>query len=317
MQIRWLIARLLLTVPTLFAASVVVFLMMHLAPGDPAEAMLGPMAGPAALADLRSQLGLNDPLYVQYARWLGHAVRGDLGRSIRQQLPVSGLVVEKFRNTVILGATAFVFAMVSGLSLGFLAGLNRSSGIDRVVILCSSSGIAIPSFFLSLILSYLIGVRLHLLPSNGMYALEGGGGLVDLGRHLILPALALSVGPIAVVARMSRSSTLEVIGREYVRTARAKGLTEHTVALRHILKNALIPIVHLLGLQAGILLSATALVEVVFSWPGIGWLMVDSVIARDLPLTQGCVLAIAVVYALVSVAADVTHTVLDPKLHAS
>lgn len=316
MRIRWLTARLALALPTLLAASVVVFLMMHLAPGDPAEAMLGPMAGPAALASLRSQLGLNDPLYVQYARWLAHAVRGDLGRSIRQQLPVSDLVVEKFRNTVILGTTAFVFAVASGVLLGFLAALKRGSWIDRVVILCSSSGIAIPSFFLSLLLSYLAGLRLHLLPSSGMYALEGGGGLGDLARHLILPVIALSVGPIAVVARMTRSSTLEVVGREYVRTARAKGLAERAVAFRHILKNALIPIVHLLGLQAGILLSATALVEVVFSWPGIGWLMVDSVIARDLPLTQGCVLAIAVVYALVSVFADTVHMVLDPKLHA-
>lgn len=317
MRTRWLIGRVLLAVPTLFAASIVVFLMMHLTPGDPAEAMLGAMAGPAALADLRSQLGLNDPLYVQYGRWLGHATRGDFGESIRQRLPVAGLVVEKFKNTFILGITAFLFAVTAGLLLGFVAGLHRGSWIDRVVILFSSSGIAIPSFFLSLLLSYLVGVRLHLLPSNGMYALEGGGGLVDLGRHLILPAFALSVAPIAVVARMTRSSTLEVIGRDYVRTARAKGLSERAVATRHMLKNALIPIVHLFGLQAGILLSATALVEVVFSWPGIGWLMVDSVVARDLPVTQGCVLTIAVVYALVSVLADFAHMILDPKLQTS
>jgi peptide/nickel transport system permease protein len=314
MSFRWLARRVLLIVPTLLAASVVVFMMIHLAPGDPAQAMLGPMATGDALANLRRALGLNDPIYVQYGRWLGHALRGDLGQSIRQQVPVSNLVVEKFKHTVILGAVGFAFAVAGGLLLGFLAGLHRGSPIDRLVIVLASSGIALPSFFLALLLSYLFGTRLRVLPSSGMYALQGGGGILDLAKHLILPALALAAGPIAVVARMTRSSTLEVLGQDYVRTARAKGLMEQTVAARHVLKNALIPIIHLLGLQAGILLSATALVEVVFSWPGIGALMVNSILTRDLPVTQGCVLMIAAVYAVVSMIADVTHALIDPRL---
>lgn len=314
MRLRWLLQRLLLIVPTLIGVTVVVFFMMHLAPGDPAQAMLGPMAGGNALANLRAQLGLNDPLVVQYGRWLGHAVQGDLGRSIRQQVPVATLLADKVKNTLILGAAGFVFAVVFGLLLGLLAGLRRGSWLDRIVIILASSGIAIPSFFLGLLLSYLLGSRLGILPSSGMYALEGGGGILDLIRHLILPALTLAVGPIAVVARMTRSSTLEVLGQDYVRTARAKGLTERSVAVWHIAKNALIPIVHLLGLQAGILLSATALVEVVFSWPGIGALMVESILTRDLPVTQGCVLMIAIIYALISVVADFAHAVLDPRL---
>lgn len=314
MNAAWLARRLALVVPTLLAASVVVFLMIHLAPGDAAQAMLGPMASGPALEQLRRELGLNDPIPVQYARWLDHAVQGDLGRSIRQQLPVNDLVKEKFKNTAILGAVSLTVAVIVGLALGFAAALKRGSAIDRLVILLASSGIAVPSFFLALLLSYIFGTRLGWLPSSGMYDLQGGGGIGDLARHLVLPAIALAAAPIAVVARMTRSSTLEVTGADYVRTARAKGLAESSVALGHICKNALIPIIHLLGLQAGILLSATALVEVVFSWPGIGSLMVDSILTRDLPVTQGCVLVIAAVYALVSVVADVTHAVLDPRL---
>jgi peptide/nickel transport system permease protein len=315
LNLVWLLQRLALVIPTLLAATVVVFLMIHLAPGDAAQAMLGPMSASDALEELRQELGLYDPLPVQYLRWLENALRGDLGRSIRQQLPVADLVKEKFRNTAILGVVSLGVAIVVGLALGFVAALKRGSFIDRVVIVIASSGIAIPSFFLALLLSYVFGTRLGWLPSSGMYDLQGGGGLIDLGRHLILPAIALAAAPIAVVARMTRSSTLEVTGADFVRTARAKGLTERSVTMRHIARNALIPIIHLLGLQAGILLSATALVEVVFSWPGIGSLMVDSILTRDLPVTQGCVLAIAAVYALVSVIADMAHAALDPRMH--
>jgi peptide/nickel transport system permease protein len=314
MNAAWLARRLGLVVPTLLAASVVVFLMIHIAPGDAAQAMLGPMASGDALEQLRDELGLDDPVPVQYLRWLENAARGDLGRSIRQQLPVSELVKERFKNTAILGVVSLTIAVVVGLGLGFLAALNRGSVLDRFVIIIASSGIAIPSFFLGLLLSYVFGTRLGVLPSSGMYSLQGGGDAGDLARHLILPAIALAAAPIAVVARMTRSSTLEVLGADYVRTARAKGLSESAVTLGHIFKNSLIPIIHLLGLQAGILLSATALVEVVFSWPGIGSLMVDSILTRDLPVTQGCVLAIAAVYALVSVVADVAHAAADPRL---
>jgi peptide/nickel transport system permease protein len=189
--------------------------------------------------------------------------------------------------------------------------------LDRAVIVLASSGLAIPSFFLALLLAYLFGNVFGILPTLGMHTLDNENSLPDLLEHLILPVLALAVGPMAVVARMTRSSTLEVLGFDYVRTARSKGLAERTIARRHLLKNALIPIVHLLGLQAGILLSATALVEVVFSWPGIGALMVQSILTRDLPLTQGCVLLIAAVYALVSVLADATQVLLDPRIQTS
>ncbi len=316
MNARWLVQRLLLMVPTLWAATIVVFFMMHLAPGDPAQAMLGPMASAQALAGLRAELGLNDPLYVQYGHWFGNLVHGDLGRSIRQQLPVRELVTSQFQNTLILGLAGFTLAVLGGIFLGFVAALRRGSWLDRGVIVLASSGLAIPSFFLALVLAYLFGNVFNILPTQGMHSLDSDT-LLDLLRHLVLPAFALAVGPIAVVARMTRSSTLEVLGQDYVRTARGKGLTEQVVAWRHLLKNTLIPIVHLLGLQAGILLSATALVEVVFSWPGVGALMVQSILTRDLPLTQGCVLLIAAVYALVSLVADATHLSLDPRVQTS
>jgi peptide/nickel transport system permease protein len=316
MSVAWAARRLALVVPTLFAATIVVFMMIHLAPGDAAQAMLGPMATGDTLANLRQELGLNDPLPTQYLRWLDRALQGDLGRSIRQQQPVADMVKEKFKNTAILGVASLTVAVVVGLALGFIAGLKRGSAIDRFVIVLASSGIAIPSFFLALLLSYIFGTRLGWLPSSGMYDIQGGGGPADLARHLILPAIALAAAPIAVVARMTRSSTLEATSADYVRTARAKGLSESSVTLGHIFKNALIPIIHLLGLQAGVLLSATALVEVVFSWPGIGSMMVDSILTRDLPVTQGCVLAIAAVYALISVVVDLAHAALDPRMHA-
>lgn len=315
MTLLWLARRLVLVVPTLLAATVVVFLMIHLAPGDAAQALLGPMSASSALEELRQELGLNDPLPVQYLRWLQNALQGDLGRSIRQQLPVSDLVMEKFRNTAILGVVSLTIAIIVGLGLGFMAALKRGSLLDRVVIVIASSGIAIPSFFLGLILSYIFGTRLGWFPSSGMYELQGGGGPLDLARHLVLPAIALAAAPIAVVARMTRSSTLEIASADFVRTARSKGLTERATTYGHIARNAVIPIIHLLGLQAGILLSATALVEVVFSWPGIGSLMVDSILTRDLPVTQGCVLVIATVYALISVLTDLVHAMADPRMH--
>jgi peptide/nickel transport system permease protein len=317
MNARWLVQRLLLMVPTLWAATIVVFLMMHLAPGDPAQAMLGPMASAQALAGLRAELGLNDPLYVQYGHWFANMVHGDLGRSIRQQLPVRELVFAQFQNTLILGLAGFTIAVLGGIGLGFVAALRRGSWLDRGVIVLASSGLAIPSFFLALVLAYLFGNVFNILPTQGMHSLDSEDSVVDLLRHLVLPAIALAVGPIAVVARMTRSSTLEVLGQDYVRTARGKGLAEQVIAWRHLLQNSLIPIVHLLGLQAGILLSATALVEVVFSWPGVGALMVQSILTRDLPLTQGCVLLIAGVYALVSVMADAAHMKLDPRIHTA
>src|SRR5829696_5258677 len=235
MNVAWLARRLVLVVPTLLAATVVVFMMIHLAPGDAAQALLGPMSASGALEELRQELGLNDPLPTQYLRWLERAAHGDLGRSIRQQLPVAELVKEKFKNTAILG--------VVSLLMGFVAALNRGSMLDRLVIVIASSGIAIPSFFLGLLLSYVFGTRLGWLPSSGMYDLQGGGGVLDLSRHLILPAIALAAAPIAVVARMTRSSTLEITGADFVRTARSKGLTDASVTMGHIAKNALIPII--------------------------------------------------------------------------
>lgn len=316
MTAGWLIRRLALTVPALVAASMVVFLMIHMVPGDPAEALLGQMASPAAIKNLRDQLGLSAPLYVQYGSWLARVVRGDLGYSIRQQVPVSELVAAKFENTLLLGSVSFVFAMITGLLFGFFAGLRRGSWLDRLAMVFASSGLATPAFFSSLLLTYFFGYRLRLLPIGGMHSLEGSSGVLDLLPHLVLPVLALSLGPLAIVSRLTRSSTIEAVGADFVRTARGKGLSERAVAFRHILKNALIPMVHLLGLQAGNLLSITSLVEIVFSWPGLGWLMVDSILTRDLPVTQGCVLLIATLYAFVNVMADAVHTMLDPTLLA-
>ena len=310
-----LLRRLAWTVPILLGVSVIVFSMMHLAPGDPAEALLGPRSTEETLRATRIALGLDRPLYVQYGRWVLDAVRGDLGESVRLNRPVAPEVVARFGDSFVLASVAFVVAVVVGIATGAASAVRRGGPLDNALMAVTVTGISMPPFYLGMLLIILFSVTLNLLPTGGMYDVRQEPSMGQLLLHLILPALTLAAVPVAVIARIMRSSMLEVIGQDFIRTARAKGLENRAVVARHALRNALIPVVAVIGLQVGYLLSATALVEVVFSWPGIGSLLVQSVVTRDLPLAQGAVLLIAVVYVVVNIVTDLVQAWLDPRIH--
>jgi ABC-type dipeptide/oligopeptide/nickel transport system permease component len=316
-MLTFLLRRIVYAAPVVIGVSIVVFAMMHIAPGDPAQAMLGPMATPENLAKIRHDLGLDRPLYVQYATWISHAVRGDLGQSIRMAAPVREQVIDRFAASLLLGAASLAIAVVFGIAAGVVSALNRGKALDRLIMLLMMAGISMPPFYLGMLLIVAFAFKIDLFPMSGMYSTQGYSGPSDLASHLVLPAITLAAAPLTVIARMTRSSMLEIVNEDYVRTARAKGLAERSVVTGHVLKNALIPVIHLLGLQVGFLLSATALVEVVFSWPGLGQLLVSAVLARDLPLIQGGVLVIALVYVITNIVTDTVHAVVDPRLTLS
>lgn len=307
--------RLLWMIPILLGISIIVFSMMHLAPGDPAEAILGPRGTEELLRQARRELGLDQPLYVQYGTWVANAVRGDLGKSYRLNRPVAPEVLDRFKNSALLAGVAFIIAVVLGTLAGIVSAVRRGGLLDNALMAVTVTGISMPPFYLGMLLIILFSVKLNLLPTGGMYNVREDPSTSRLLVHLILPTLTLAAVPIAVIARIMRSSMLEVVGQDYIRTARAKGLRDRAMIARHALRNALIPVVAVVGLQVGYLLSAAALVEVVFSWPGLGSLLVQSVVQRDLPLAQGAVLVIAVVYVVVNILTDLIQAWLDPRIH--
>jgi peptide/nickel transport system permease protein len=311
---RFLVRRLLLLVPVLMGVSVIVFLVLHLAPGDPAEIMLGSQATQADRVRLRAELGLDDPLHVQYFRWLGHVVEGDLGRSLWMRRPVLGEVLVRLKATLILTGTALVISSLGGVALGIMSATRPNSVLDRASAVASLFGASMPVFWLGIVLMVIFALTLGWLPASGMYAPYGGGDLVDLLRHLVLPALTLAAASVTIVARLTRSAMLDVLGQDYIRTARAKGLVERRVVVRHALKNALVPIVTVIGVQAGYLLGGAVLTETVFAWPGVGTLMVQGILARDIPLVQGCVLVVALTFVLVNLSVDLLYAWLDPRI---
>jgi peptide/nickel transport system permease protein len=311
---RYLARRLLLLVPVLVGVSIVIFGVLHLSPGDPAEIMLGSQATKEDLARLRDSLGLNEPLPVQYVHWLGHVVRGDLGRSIWMKRPVLPEVLGRLGATLLLTGTALLLSTVGGLALGVASAAWPRSVLDRLSAVASLFGASMPSFWLGIVLMVIFALWLGWLPASGMYASYGGGGAGDLLSHLILPAVTLAAASITIIARLTRSTMLETLGQDFVRTARAKGVAESGVLLRHGLKNALIPIVTVVGVQAGYLLGGAVLTETVFAWPGVGTLMVQGILARDFPLVQGCVLVVALAFAVINLAVDLLYAWLDPRI---
>jgi peptide/nickel transport system permease protein len=310
----YLVRRLLLVAPVLLGVSVVVFLVLHLSPGDPAEIMLGPQATKEDLERLRVELGLTEPLPVQYVRWLGHVAQGDLGRSLWMKRPVLGEVLVRFKATVILTSTALLLSTVGGIALGVASATRPNSALDRLSAVASLFGISMPVFWLGIVLMVVFALWLGWLPASGMYSPYGGGDLRDLLAHLALPAVTLAAASVTIVARLTRSTMLETLGQDYIRTARAKGVVERLVVLRHGLRNALIPIVTVVGVQAGYLLGGAVLTETVFAWPGVGTLMVQGILARDFPLVQGCVLVVALCFVLVNLAVDLVYVWLDPRI---
>jgi peptide/nickel transport system permease protein len=308
------VRRTLMMVVVLLGVSVVVFGVIHITPGDPARIMLGPSAREQDVQKLRSQLGLDQPIYVQYLHWLGNAVQGNLGDSIVLRRSVLQEVVQRAGNTLLLAVSAMFIAFPLGILIGVASAVGRGTALDRLAMLLATLGLSLPSFWFALMLIILFSVTLGVLPGTGMASAVDGGGPIDVLRHLILPALALAVVPLAVIARYTRSAVLEVINQEYVTVARAKGLRERMVLGRHVLSNTLVVTVTMLGLQVGFLLAGAVYIENVFSWPGIGQMLVDAILKRDFPLVQGGVLFVATTFVLINFATDLLYGYLDPRI---
>jgi peptide/nickel transport system permease protein len=300
----YVVRRLLMLLPILLGVSFLTFAIIQVTPGDPAVLMLGQYATPERIAGLREELGLNDPLPLQYGRYVWRALHGDLGRSFRSQRPVMEEILDRFPSTLELTLAALFISTIAGVVIGVLAATVRNRWLDGGLMTGALIGLSIPEFWLGIILLIVFGIKLRVVP------ITGGTGL----RALILPAVTLALAPAAVLARLTRSSILEVIREDYVRTAWAKGLAERAVIVGHVLRNALIPVVTVLGLQFAALLGGTVFIENVFARPGIGRLAVNSIAMRDYPMVQGIVLFTATVYALLNLIVDVLYGFLDPRI---
>jgi ABC-type dipeptide/oligopeptide/nickel transport system permease component len=305
---RYIGGRIATSIPVLLGVSIIVFAIMRLLPGDPIIIMFGEQPTSAEVIErLRVEYGLNDPIPVQYLRFLGDALTGDLGRSIRTGAPVLSSIVEQFPRTLELTAAAMLVALVVGLTAGVLAAVTRHGVLDYAIMTLALFGVATPSFWLGLMLVLVFAVNLRWLPTSG----QG-----DLA-HLILPALTLGAGGVGLIARMTRSALLDTLARDYVRTAHAKGLARPAVIVRHALKNALIPVITVVGLQFGQLLAGAVVIEIVFARQGIGFLVVNAMLKRDFPVAQGVILFSAVVYVFVNLAIDVLYAYVDPRIRLS
>src|SRR6058998_2050721 len=311
---RYILQRLFGLIGVLFGVSIVLFLALHLAPGDPAQLLLGPLVRPDDLARLREELGLDRPLPIQYVTWLGQVLQGDLGRSIASHRPVLIEIVERFQATALLAGASLLISAVVGITVGVLAAINRGGWIDRASMVLALISMSTPSFWLGMVFIIVFSLVLGVLPGSGMISPRGDGGVLDVLAHLILPALTLAAVPTAVISRLTRSSMLEVIGLDYVRTARGKGLSERRLVVRHVVPNALIGVATLVGIEAGYLLAGAVLVETVFAWPGLGSLLVTSILKRDFPIVQGGVMLIALSYVLINLATDLAYAYLDPRI---
>jgi len=298
----------------LLGVSLVVFLMIKLIPGDPAAMLLGPQASPEAVRQLRTAMGLDAPLATQYLRWIGRLLHGDLGTSISLSEPVTTVILHSFSNTALLGVVALVLATASGILAGIISATHPGSPFDKAAMLAALFLNSMPSFWLGLVLILVLSLSLRLLPVGGMYSARGSMGLPDLLTHMILPTLTLGAWTVGIIARISRSTMLEVIGLPYVRTARAKGLPERGVIYKHALRNALLPVVTVVSLQAGNLLGGAVITETVFAWPGLGLLMYNAIGARDLPVILGGVLIMSAVFVVINAAVDVLYALLDPRI---
>jgi peptide/nickel transport system permease protein len=311
----YVIKRLLMVIPILWGVSVVTFAMMRVLPGDAAVALVAD--SPADLERLRASRGLDKPLYVQYSIWVWHIVQGDLGNSIQLRRPVVAVLLPQFVNTLILTAGSMSLAILVGWSVGILSARRQYSLADRLTMLITLFGISMPAFWLGLVLIWVFSYYLQLLPGAGMYAIRDDKTVGELLIHLILPALTTAAVPAAIMARMTRSSMLEVIRQDYIRTIRAKGVPERVVILKHALKNALPPILNITGLQLGFLLGGAIFTEVIFSWPGIGLQLYSSISGRDYPMVQGFVLLTSLCFVLVNLVIDILTSYVDPRITVS
>lgn len=297
-------------IPIILGVTFVVFVILSSMPGDPGRVVLGPMASQADVLKWRNEMGLNDPLAVQYVRYVGNMVRGDFGMSWKTNLSVSGQIAEKFPNTLVLAVAAILFALVIGIPIGIVSALKQYSVWDHTSMVACLIGVSMPAFWLGLLLVLGFSLKLDWFPSSGM------GTGIKLLPSLVLPAITLGLGSAALIARMTRSSILEVMRQDYVSTARAKGMNEFVVTIRHMLGNALIPIVTVAGLQFGIMMGGAVLVETVFAWPGLGRYIIEAIKMRDTPAVLGSVVFLAIVFTVCNLAVDILYAFIDPRIKA-
>ncbi len=302
--VRFLVRRVLLTIPVLLGVATLVFSMIHLVPGDPAQAMLGDGASPQDIAELRGNLGLDRPLPAQYATFLRNAIAGDLGKSFRTGQPVTLMIAERVPATAELAFAAMAVALLLAIPLGIVAAVWRNTLADHAAMTFALAGISIPNFWLGPLLAIVFAVELGWLPVSGRGTLA----------HLVLPAVSLGLALSAILARMTRASLLEELGELYVRAARARGVSPAAAVLRHAMRNSLIPLVTIVALQFGAVLTGAVITETIFAWPGIGRLLIQSIGFRDYPMVQGCILLIAVTYVTVNLLTDLMYGVLDPRI---
>jgi peptide/nickel transport system permease protein/oligopeptide transport system permease protein len=303
-MLNFLLRRLLAIIPVLLGISLMLFIMLRMLPGDPAQVLAGQMASPADVEVIRIQMGLDKPLYIQYASFLNRLLHFDLGVSARTQNPVIEEIWARLPNTVLLALCAITLATVFGIPAGIIAAVRPYSWVDYTVTVAALIGISMPVFWLGIMLMIVFAITLQWLPAGG----------IGTWQHLVLPSVTLAAFVVAFIARMTRSCMLEVLAQDYVTTARSKGLREKVIIIKHALKNALIPIITVVGLQFGLLLGGAVLTETVFAWPGLGRLIVDSILARDYAMIQGSILIFGLLYTLVNLLVDLTYAFVDPRI---
>jgi peptide/nickel transport system permease protein len=334
-MLRFVVRRLLLLVPILLGLSILVFVWIRALPGGPAQALLGERATAQSVEEIEQQYGLDEPVHVQYWTYVSTIATGDLGTSVTTRRPVTDELKQRFPATIELAFVAMVFAVGLGIPLGFIAAKKYGGPVDQASLIVSLLGISIPVFFLAILLKYVFAVELGLLPTVGrisatidlehptnfyvLDALFAGDfpALWDVLKHMVLPAIALGSIPLAIIARITRAAVLDVQNEDYVRTARAKGLAPRIVDTRHILRNALLPITTIIGLQVGLLLSGAVLTETVFAWPGMGTWLVESIENRNYPVLQGGILFVAFVFVLVNLIVDLLYGLINPRIRVS
>lgn len=331
-MLRYIARRLLDLLPVILGITLLVFLFLQLIPGNPAIVLLGSRATPEQVEQLQTQLGLNQPLPLQYLSFLSKLIRFDLGRSIITGIPITQEIATRWPATFELSVAAMIVAMLFGIPAGILAAVKKNGWVDNLTMSASLLGVSMPVYWLGLLLIYLfavdlrwlppsgrIGITTTLQPLTGFYVLDSIlqlnlGALSDALAHLILPALTVGTIPLAIIARITRSAMLEVLSQDYIRTARAKGVLERWVVMKHALKNALLPVVTIIGLQFGTLLGGAILTETIFSWPGIGSWIYEGILARDYPVVQGGVVFVAIVFVLINLLVDISYALLDPRI---
>jgi peptide/nickel transport system permease protein len=309
----YIIRRLLATIPVAAVVAVFVFMLLHLAPGDPAAVVAGSYAMPKDIERIREKLGLNEPIYIQFGKWISHVARGDLGDSIFSEMPVTKLIGQRLEPTISLAIASIVVAILFAVPIGILAAWKAGTWIDHVVMIFAVLGFSVPVFVIGYILMYVFSIQTHIFPVQGFVSIREG--FLPFLRTITLPSIALGLIYAALIARITRASLLDVLAQDYVRTAHAKGLSSWVVLFRHALKNASVPIVTIIGVGIALLIGGVVVTESVFNIPGLGRLVVDSVLARDYPVIQGIILMFSGVYLLINLIIDISYSFLDPRIN--